>query len=118
MDNNLPMAPYLSKIARLNTECSDPALLSNCVSGQKWRCINEDGRWRKHKCKFHVSIDSYSPPVNTYQFSFGLGQLQLQHHLAEIIKGSAQNQRNCACFTSEGLFYTKIQAERRGALTK
>lgn len=48
------MQPYLSKIARLNSECSDPMLLQNCVTGQKWRCVNESGRWRKHKCKFHV----------------------------------------------------------------
>lgn len=54
-DNNLPMAPYMTKMMRLNSECSDPALLENCRPGQKWKCVNEDGRWRKHKCKFHVS---------------------------------------------------------------
>lgn len=58
LDNNLPIQhmSYQSKVARLNTECSDPEMQKNCVNGQKWRCINEDGRWRKHKCKFHVSF--------------------------------------------------------------
>lgn len=55
MSNNLPMTPFLSKMARLNSECSDPALQANCLPGQKWRCIHEDGQWRKQKCKFHVS---------------------------------------------------------------
>lgn len=45
----------MSKMARLNYECADPKLSKNCVTGQKWRCINENGQWRKHKCKFHVS---------------------------------------------------------------
>lgn len=47
-------------MARLNTECADPGLHQNCVAGQKWRCISEDGRWRKHKCKFHVRITNLS----------------------------------------------------------
>jgi len=54
-DNDLPLAPYITKMMRLNSECSDPALLKNCLPGQKWKCVNEEGRWRKHKCKFHVS---------------------------------------------------------------
>lgn len=55
LDNDLPLTPYVSKMARLNSECSSPAMQTNCVEGQKWRCIFEDGQWRKHKCKFHVS---------------------------------------------------------------
>lgn len=58
-DNNLPLSPYITKMMRLNSECSDPALLKNCLPGQKWKCVNEEGRWRKHKCKFHVS----DPPI-------------------------------------------------------
>lgn len=54
IDNNLPLTSFKSKMARLNSECSDPLLQANCLPGQKWRCINEDGQWRKHKCKFHV----------------------------------------------------------------
>ncbi|KAM8704157.1 hypothetical protein ACLKA7_008712 [Drosophila subpalustris] len=86
-DNSLPLPPYITKMMRLNSECSDPALLKNCLPGQKWKCVNEDGRWRKHKCKFH---------------------LQLEHQLATMPR--KQYQRNCACFTSDGLVYTKIRA--------
>jgi extracellular sulfatase Sulf len=90
-DNDLP--PYQSKIARLNVECADPTLLQNCVAGQKWKCINDDGRWRKHKCKFHKEV---------------------QDHLQEISKYLTvqQARRNCACFTPNGVVYTKIKAER------
>lgn len=55
LTNNLPITPFLSKMARLNLECADAALQANCSPGQKWRCIYEDGQWRKQKCKFHVS---------------------------------------------------------------
>lgn len=90
MDNNLP--PYQSKLARLNVECADASLLQDCIAGQKWKCINEDGRWRKHKCKFHREV---------------------QNHLAEVNKYlSAQSKRNCACFTPDGVVYTKIKSER------
>ncbi|XP_017848253.1 extracellular sulfatase SULF-1 homolog isoform X2 [Drosophila busckii] len=84
---NLPLAPYITKMMRLNSECSDPALLTNCLPGQKWKCINEEGRWRKHKCKFH---------------------LQLEHQLVTMPR--KHSQRNCACFTTDGLIYTKIRA--------
>lgn len=83
------MAPYKSKVDRLNVECADPYLLQNCVHGQKWHCVNENGRWRKHKCKFHA---------------------QLQSHLDAITQFTAQNKRNCACFTTEGVVYTKIHS--------
>lgn len=86
------MPPYQSKIARLNVECADPTLLQDCIAGQKWKCINEDGRWRKHKCKFHREV---------------------QNHLAEVNKYlSAHSKRNCACFTPDGVVYTKIKSER------
>ncbi|KAH8326084.1 hypothetical protein KR067_001304, partial [Drosophila pandora] len=89
--NDLPMAPYITKMMRLNSECSDPALLKNCLPGQKWKCINEEGRWRKHKCKFH---------------------LQLEQQLATMPR--KQFQRNCACFTPDGVVYTKIRAPSSG----
>lgn len=96
MDNNLP--PYQSKIARLNQECADTSLLQDCIPGQKWKCINEDGRWRKHKCKFHREV---------------------QNHLAEVNKYlSAQSKRNCACFTPDGVVYTKIKSDRDMFLPK
>jgi hypothetical protein len=67
--------------------------LQDCIPGQKWKCVYEDSRWRKHKCKFHKEV---------------------QDHLAEINKylSAQQQQRNCACFTPNGLVYTKIKAER------
>ncbi|XP_050085760.1 extracellular sulfatase SULF-1 homolog isoform X2 [Anopheles aquasalis] len=91
LDNTL--TPFRSKMDRLNTECSNPALQQNCVPGQKWQCTSEDGRWRKHKCKFHG---------------------QLQQHLAEMQKrtGSSGNGRNCACFTPDNFFYTRIKTKR------
>ncbi|XP_061398755.1 extracellular sulfatase SULF-1 homolog [Musca vetustissima] len=92
-DNNLPLTPYNTKMMRLNSECSDPSLLEDCRAGQKWKCVNENGRWRKHKCKFH---------------------LQLQHHLAEISKyPKNQNKRNCACFTPDGVVYIKPEVRKR-----
>ncbi|XP_058975403.1 extracellular sulfatase SULF-1 homolog isoform X2 [Musca domestica] len=92
-DNNLPLTPYTTKMMRLNSECSDPSLLEDCRAGQKWKCVNENGRWRKHKCKFH---------------------LQLQHHLAEISKyPKGQNKRNCACFTPDGVVYIKPEVRKR-----
>jgi Sulfatase protein len=68
-------------------------LQQDCVVGQKWKCINDEGRWRKHKCKFHKEV---------------------QDHLAEISKylSVQQSKRNCACFTPDGLVYTKIKSER------
>lgn len=54
-ENAVPTAHQM-KMARLNMECSNKSMQENCVEGQKWHCINEDGRWRKHKCKFYVSV--------------------------------------------------------------
>lgn len=90
-DNNLP--PYQTKLARISVECTtDPSLLHDCVVGQKWKCINEDGRWRKHKCKFYREV---------------------QNHLAEVNKYlNVHSKRNCACFTPDGVVYTKIKTER------
>lgn len=54
--------------------------------------MNEDGRWRKHKCKFHREV---------------------QNHLAEVNKYlNVHSKRNCACFTPDGVVYTKIKTER------
>nr|XP_040221294.2 extracellular sulfatase SULF-1 homolog [Anopheles coluzzii] len=91
LDNHL--TPFRTKMDRLNTECSNPALQQNCVPGQKWQCTSEDGRWRKHKCKFHG---------------------QLQQHLAEMARktNGQANGRNCACFTQDNFFYTKIKTKR------
>lgn len=66
LDNNLPTSNhYSSKTMRLNSECSDPMLLKNCRPGQRWQCINENGRWRKHKCKHNVNR-AFSSPIFYY----------------------------------------------------
>lgn len=68
LDNNLPFESFMSKTARLNAECSNPGLQENCVVGQKWRCFLEDGQWRKHKCKFHVSTSTTLCPRSRFIF--------------------------------------------------
>lgn len=93
MESNLFHSPfYKSKSDRLNLECSDSFLQQNCVPGQKWRCVNENGRWRKHKCKFLT---------------------QLQSHMDAISQFTAQSKRNCACFTKKGVIYTKIKSDNK-----
>lgn len=116
LDNNLPFGSFVSKTARLNSECSNPNLQENCIVGQKWRCYYEDGQWRKHKCKFHVSYFTFRTIriclIKTEIVNF---QAQLQDHLAAIKRfttQTTQTKRNCACFTPEGVVYTKMKAKR------
>lgn len=109
LDNGLAggsNANFPSKVARINSECEDAALHENCVPGQKWKCINEDGRWRKHKCKFHVSGLRIS--LNLVNQRLLVFQLQMLHHLEKITK--EPNRRNCACFVAKGVVYTKLKA--------
>lgn len=74
------------KSARLAAECTAAAELSSpCQPGQKWHCVREAGRWRKHKCKY---------------------QTVLQSHLDTMRK--TYPQRKCACFTPAGLVYRRI----------
>lgn len=41
-----------SKSARLALECAAPDMRLPCRPGQRWRCVlDENRRWRKHKCK-------------------------------------------------------------------
>lgn len=109
LDNNLPIGgggmAFPTKLARINSECTDPVLHQDCVAGQKWKCINEDGRWRKHKCKFHVraiTIFKVSPHLCVFNF-----QLQMMSQLEKIPRES--NRRNCACFVANGVVYTKLK---------
>ncbi|RZC31787.1 extracellular sulfatase SULF-1 -like, partial [Asbolus verrucosus] len=69
-----------NKLERLSVECALDDLKPPCRVNQKWYCVNDNGRWRKHKCKSvtHVSLNANK--------SF----------------------RKCACFTSAGLVYKKI----------
>ncbi|XP_065333693.1 extracellular sulfatase SULF-1 homolog isoform X2 [Cloeon dipterum] len=43
--------PSMSKTDRLNKECKSPVLQAPCQPRQKWYCVKDNGRWRKHKCK-------------------------------------------------------------------
>ncbi|XP_008193092.1 extracellular sulfatase SULF-1 homolog isoform X2 [Tribolium castaneum] len=68
--------PPANKLERLTLECAADEMKYPCRRNQKWYCINENGRWRKHKCKtLHVPL---------------AGNKLL---------------RKCACFTQEGLVY-------------
>ncbi|XP_044268144.1 extracellular sulfatase SULF-1 homolog isoform X2 [Tribolium madens] len=42
---------WRSKLERLTLECATDEMKYPCRRNQKWYCINENGRWRKHKCK-------------------------------------------------------------------
>lgn len=120
-DNNLPFETFMSKSARLNSECSDPSLQENCIVGQKWRCFFEDGQWRKHKCKFHVSWPFCTILTLFRWCPLHIFQAQLQNHMAAVKRFSSQNKRNCACFTPEGVVYTKLKTKRnhkRGAVRR
>jgi extracellular sulfatase Sulf len=69
-----------NKLERLSVECALDEMKPPCRMNQKWYCVNDNGRWRKHKCKSAVHV-----PFNTNK-SF----------------------RKCACFTEAGLVYRKI----------
>lgn len=65
-----------NKLERLTMECATDEMRYPCRVNQKWYCVNDNGRWRKHKCKsMHTSLT---------------GNKLL---------------RKCACFTQEGLVY-------------
>ncbi|XP_046392927.1 extracellular sulfatase SULF-1 homolog isoform X2 [Ischnura elegans] len=44
------------KMERLAAECQRPEFRAPCKPGQKWECVPEGGRWRKHKCKGRGTI--------------------------------------------------------------
>lgn len=72
-----------NKLERLATECSQTDMLRlPCRPNQKWYCHNDNGRWRKHKCK-----SAPSPIFGSF---------------------SNKSFRKCACFTAAGLVYKKI----------
>lgn len=73
-----------NKLERLTAECASDEMKLPCRINQRWYCINENGRWRKHKCKT-------MPPVNY---------------------GSNKSFKKCACFTRDGLIYTRIPVSR------
>lgn len=84
MDNRVipevnPLLPT-NKHERLAIECRRSDLQMPCKPGQKWHCVNDAGRWRKHKCKFQIQI-----PTRT------------------------TSSKKCACFTPAGLVYTRMK---------
>nr|CAI5824942.1 unnamed protein product [Callosobruchus analis] len=82
LDNRLiPVPPYSTKLERLAVECLRSDTKLPCKRGQKWFCENDNGRWRRHKCKTVV------PNVA------GLEE---------------RGYRKCACFTPNGLIYKKL----------
>lgn len=73
---NLPT----NKHERLAIECQKLELQLPCQPGQKWHCVNDNGRWRKHKCKFQIPL-----PLRTI------------------------TSKKCACFTPAGVVYTRMK---------
>ncbi|GLG99870.1 Uncharacterized protein GBIM_06241, partial [Gryllus bimaculatus] len=70
-------AGAVSKSARLALECASPELRAPCRPGQRWRCVlDENRRWRKHKCKPHHLF--YQPPQPHPQPFSHAGVAQLQ----------------------------------------
>ncbi|KAJ8963758.1 hypothetical protein NQ314_005400, partial [Rhamnusium bicolor] len=56
LDNRLlPVLPLTSKLERLAMECMQDNMKLPCKPRQKWYCENDEGRWRRHKCKSRES---------------------------------------------------------------
>ncbi|CAH0388490.1 unnamed protein product [Bemisia tabaci] len=87
----------LSKAEKLALECAQPELRSPCQPGQKWHCVLEKNRWRKHKCK------NRARPASGH----GLGQDQV------LGLYSFSPARKCACFTPNGHMYTRLEPDER-----
>ncbi|XP_044730314.1 extracellular sulfatase SULF-1 homolog isoform X2 [Chrysoperla carnea] len=91
LDNRvLPVVPpnrmqHTSKFERIAMECQQPEMLAPCQVGQKWRCVQESGRWRKHKCKYQLPPKSH--------------------------RTSTQPLKKCACFTPAGVVYTRLEED-------
>ncbi|XP_073984161.1 extracellular sulfatase SULF-1 homolog isoform X1 [Rhodnius prolixus] len=83
LDNQLPPVIGISKMERLAIECQRPEYQPPCKQGQKWQCLAEGNRWRKHKCKLRANVFT------------------------------APRGKKCACFTPTGFMYTKYENERR-----
>ncbi|PNF30580.1 Extracellular sulfatase SULF-1-like protein [Cryptotermes secundus] len=76
----------INKVERIAMECQSPEFQAPCKPGQKWQCVTEGSRWRKHKCKFQGTV---------YQ------------------QGGSNGRKKCACFTSSGLVYKKLEPDER-----
>lgn len=88
MDNQLLPILGISKMERLAIECQRPEYKAPCKPGQKWQCLPDGNRWRKHKCKLRLAM--YSQPRG----------------------------KKCACFTPSGSMYTIFEQDERRFMNK
>ncbi|CAG9860528.1 unnamed protein product [Phyllotreta striolata] len=83
LDNRLlPVLPP-SKMERLAVECLRSDMRLPCKRGQKWFCKNDNGKWRRRKCKPSTNQDIIPMP-------------------------SPKAYKKCACFTQNGLIYKRL----------
>ncbi|XP_044020586.1 extracellular sulfatase SULF-1 homolog isoform X2 [Aphidius gifuensis] len=84
IDNNAVQLKFdktiKTKHERLNAECSRPESQLDCITGQKWKCEYDGNRWRRHKCRLPL------PSLKQIQQS-----------------------KKCACFTPNGVVYTRLE---------
>lgn len=53
-DNEMKLEPkslQANKLERLSAECTSEEMRIPCRLSQRWYCVIDNGRWRKHKCK-------------------------------------------------------------------
>ncbi|PSN47730.1 hypothetical protein C0J52_04607 [Blattella germanica] len=90
LDNRvLPVVPsggVINKLERIARECQSPEFKAPCKPGQKWQCVMEGNRWRKHKCKFQGTI---------------------------YPRGGSSGRKKCACVTPSGFIYTRLEPDER-----
>lgn len=82
----------VSKHAKLAFECSKPESQTDCLPGQKWRCEREGRRWRRHKCRNAFSSEEILP----------------------IVPPQKATSKKCACFTPNGVIYTRLDTNDFG----
>ncbi|XP_046669143.1 extracellular sulfatase SULF-1 homolog isoform X2 [Homalodisca vitripennis] len=56
LDNQVSVVVTGNKLERLALECQRSELQAPCRPGQKWQCIADGNRWRKHKCKLRPTL--------------------------------------------------------------
>jgi len=50
LDNKIPILKHSIN----EVDCLRPELQEPCRPGQKWFCVHDRVRWRKHKCRPHI----------------------------------------------------------------
>ncbi|VVC24614.1 Extracellular sulfatase, C-terminal,Alkaline-phosphatase-like, core domain,Alkaline phosphatase-like [Cinara cedri] len=71
-----------SKASKLFVLCQRPDYQTPCKPAQKWHCIHDGFRWRKHKCNLKKRN--------------------------ELLNGL----NKCTCFTADGNLYTKLEIDK------